>query len=204
MTRSSRPWRFRSAVGVVPLAVTAVLLAGCSDSGETDPSPSPTSTGAEAEAAATVETLIATGITQAQGGDTAAARTTFSNVLTIDPGNKFAYFNLGIIATMEGSVEDAIANYDKALETDPSYTPAMFNRAILLEPTDPDAALAVYEQIVSIAPNSSTAFLRMSFLLEAKGETDKAAQARESALALDPSLSTVENPNATPAPTEGP
>ena len=109
-------------------------------------------------------------------------------MLAIDPGNTLANYNLGVLAQQAGDDATALSYYDAALETDPNFTSAMYNKAIILEPTDPDAAIALYEQIVSINDQAATAYYRLSLLLEAKGDTAGAQEARDKALAIDPSL----------------
>ena len=186
---------------------TIALLLGlgtaCSDDSKDDgkDKPSATASGSTAtgSAAATgddslesrVNTLVQTGITQAQSGDYATAQTTFNNVLVIDPGNKFALFNLGVIEQTNGRAQSAIKYYDKALESDPEYTPALYNKAILLEPDDLEAAVAIYEQILTIDPKASTTYLRLSFAYDTLGDPDKAEEMRQKAIELDPSLADV-------------
>lgn len=184
-------------------AVTALVVgvgASCSDDsgGDDDKAAGGGAGGAGASASAAadaesgveekVNTLIQTGIEQAQGGDLVSARTTFNNALVIDPGNKFALFNLGVIEQSEGRPKVAIEFYDKALKSDPSYTPALYNKAILLEPDDLAAAVALYEQILTVDPEASTTYLRLSFAYDTLGQPDKAEEARQKAVELDPAL----------------
>src|SRR5262249_27601789 len=102
-----------------------------------------------------------------------------------------------VIAQNKGDEDAAVKYYDKALATDPEYTPAMFNKAIILEATDPAKAIALYEKIVSIDPKAATAYLRLSFLYADAGDDAKAKDAHDKAIALDPSLAGV---TPTPAP----
>jgi Tfp pilus assembly protein PilF len=64
----------------------------------------------------------------------------------------------------------------------------MYNKAIILEATDLDGALALYKQIVAINPKASTAYLRMAFVYAKQGQATQAEAARSKAIALDPSL----------------
>jgi len=173
------------------LAAALLLTPGCSsDDAKPDAKPSASATKSGA-ADDQITALIEAGISQAQKGDLAAAKVTFTNALTLDSGNKFALFNLGLIAQTEGKTEAAIKLYDKALETDPKYTPAMFNKAILLEPTDLEAAVAIYEKILTIDPKASTTYLRLSFAYRTLGDDEKADQMRAKAIDLDPSLAQI-------------
>jgi Tfp pilus assembly protein PilF len=141
--------------------------------------------------------LISTGIAQANAKQYQQAETTFRDVLVISPGNKFAWYNLGFIAQVQNHPSAALADYSKALATDPKYTPAMYNEAILLEGVDLHSALALYQRITSINPKAATAYLRESFVYDRLGDKPKASQARAHAVALDKSLATVTEPSQT-------
>jgi Tfp pilus assembly protein PilF len=169
------------------LLVVALALAGCGSGG---PKTSNRSTSTTASAAA----LINTGIAQASAKQYQQADTTFRDVLVLSPHNKFAWYNLGLIAQLQNKAASARADYSKALSIDPSYTPAMYNKAILLERTNLRSALALYQQITSINPKASTAYLRESFVYERLGQKRNARHARARAIALDNSLSTITSP----------
>ena len=178
-------------VSVFLLAVTACT------GGTASPSPTASASSPRVEAspvttvgADAVARLIDEGIGQANAGQFAEAATTFNNVLAIDPNNKFALYNLGVLAQRRNDTAAALGYYDKALASDAAYTPALFNKAILLEPTSRDQAIALYEKIVGINPKASTAYLRLATLYAAAGQADKAAAARAKATEIDPSLAT--------------
>lgn len=132
--------------------------------------------------------LIKTGINQASNGQMDIATGTFKNVLEIDPENVLANYNLGVIAQSQDRTQDALTYYNAALQANVSFTPAMYNKAILIESTDPKAAIALYQQIVQLNPKASTSYLRLSQLYESEGEVEKAEQAKAKALEIDPSL----------------
>ena len=167
------------------LTVAGLALAGCGGGGPTSSNQS---------RAASAAALINTGIAQAGTKRYSQAETTFRDVLVLSPRNKFAWYNLGLIAQLQNKSASALADYAKAISIDPSYTPAMYNKAILLERTSLRSALALYQQITSINPKASTAYLRESFVYGRLGEKNKARQARARAIALDSSLSTVTSP----------
>ena len=58
---------------------------------------------------------------------------TFQDVLAVDPSNVYANYDLGVIAQSNGDSPEAISYYNKALAANTTYTPAMYNEAILLE-----------------------------------------------------------------------
>jgi tetratricopeptide (TPR) repeat protein len=179
---------------IAGLIVAGVASAGCGG-GATDLTSSSQSSPPSAQSAtASATALINTGIAQANARQYQQAETTFRDVLVLSPNNKFAWYNLGLIAQVQNQSSAAVADYSKALSIDTKYTPAMYNEAILLERTNLRSALALYQQITSINPKAATAYLRESFVYDRLGDKSKANQARARALALDPSLSTVKSP----------
>jgi len=142
----------------------------------------------EVASANQVRVLIDQGIAQGKQGQTAQAKATFEKVLTLDATNKYAWFNLGYLAQMSNKPDEAITNYNHALTSDPSYTPAMYNKAIILESRDPDAAMALYQQILTINPKATTTYFRRGLMQLKRGDRTNAAANFQQALKLDPSL----------------
>ena len=133
--------------------VISLALIGCG--GATNAASSrPSSAASSAQSAVSVAKLINTGITQATAKQYQQAVTTFRDVLVVSPNNKFAWYNLGLIAQVQNHAGPAVAAYTKALTIDPRYTPAMYNKAILLERTNLHSALALYQRITSIITDS--------------------------------------------------
>jgi Tfp pilus assembly protein PilF len=184
---------FVSWTSVPAMLVAAVLVVGCSSSSHKSSS-STTSIAGAAGGANEVDRLLATGINQAQNKQFTQAQTTFQDVLTLDPGNYYAWYNLGLIAQTQDNSKAAVSDYQQALKIDPQDTSAMYNEAIVLEPTAAQEALSLYKQIVAINPKASTAYLRMSFLYNRLGDHADAATALHQATALDPALSSVPPP----------
>jgi tetratricopeptide (TPR) repeat protein len=186
--------RVRSPV-IAFLMLTALALTGCGSGRSGGASSRQSSSAASAQSASnSAAALIGTGIAQANAKHYQQAETTFRNVLVISPRNKLAWYNLGLLAQIQNKSAAAITDYSRALSVDPKYTPAMYNKAILLERTNLHAALALYQQITSINPKAATAYLRESFVYERLGDKASAKQARAHAVALDRSLSTITSP----------
>ena len=135
-----------------------------------------------------VAALLQVGIQRANQKDWAGATTTFQDVLAINPGNVYALYNLGVIDQTAGNAPEAIGYYKMAIRVSPKYTPAMYNMAILLERPDPQQALNLYQQIVGINPQASTAYLRMAFVQAGLGDHSAAQVSYAKAIAIDPSL----------------
>lgn len=176
------------------LVVAAIGLIGCGGGTKLASSSESSSATAAQSPANSATALINTGIAQANAKQYQQADTTFRDVLVVSPNNKFAWYNLGLIAQVQNQSSPAVVDYTKALSIDPKYTPAMYNKAILLERTDLHSALALYQQITAINPKAATAYLRESFVFERLHDQSRAKKARAQALALDSRLSTVTSP----------
>jgi tetratricopeptide (TPR) repeat protein len=174
--------------GLTALALCAALTA-C---GATH---SATSNTAASTRAGAVNTLLQRGIAQAEANQLSQAATTFEDILAVSPTNKYALYNLGLIYQERHDPSGAVARYDQALKADKTYTPAMYNKALILETSEPNAALAAYRRIVELNPKASTAYLRMAIVYARHGKLSQAKQARAKAIALDPRLATYRMPS---------
>jgi tetratricopeptide (TPR) repeat protein len=137
---------------------------------------------------ARVAALVKAGIRQAGQQDWPAAATAFRNALAVDPRSVYALYDLGVVSQADGNTAGAVAYYGKALAIDAAYTPAMYNKAILLEKTEPAQALGLYRKIVSISRQDSAAYLRMAFVYARQGDLADARAADARAVAIDPAL----------------
>ncbi|MFI1471463.1 tetratricopeptide repeat protein [Streptomyces wuyuanensis] len=132
--------------------------------------------------------LLQAGHVQAQHKDFDGAEATFKRVLEMEPGNKLAWYNVGVVTARDGRPADALKAYDTALKIDPSFTSALFNQAVLLKASDPDRAIALLKRTVTINPKASTAHFQLGDTLARKGRDDQARDAYRRAVAVDPSL----------------
>ncbi|MFJ9867870.1 tetratricopeptide repeat protein [Streptomyces sp. NPDC101165] len=80
------------------------------------------------------------------------------------------------------------ALYDHALDVDPDFESALYNKAILLESSDTDQAIAIYRRIVSADPKASTAYLHLGQALAKKGRDGEADDAFGRAVRTDRSI----------------
>jgi Tfp pilus assembly protein PilF len=178
----------RVATGSVLLALL-LGLAACGGDGDAK---------ADAHAstvASATTTLVQKGLDQLAAGDTDAAKVTFQNVIGLDPGNVYGHYNLGVIAQGAGQDEAAMKEYDAALATSDDFAPALYNKGILTESTDLDAAVALYRKAVAADPKMASAFMRLGFALVHLGKTADGEQALGKGVALDPSMKDVEAPS---------
>lgn len=179
----------------VPRAVVALLaillIGGCSgDKDEPDTSKG-SSTAAEPTA---VDKLMDRGLEQVQKEKYDDARGTFESILTIDPKNAFATYNLGFIAQRQGQDPQAIELYAKSTQLDPTFAPPLYNLAILTEASDLDAAAAFYRRVLELEPEDAATMMRLGFLLQHQGKTAEGQELLDQGIELDPSLQDVPAP----------
>ncbi|WP_280703483.1 tetratricopeptide repeat protein [Kitasatospora sp. GP82] len=134
------------------------------------------------------EALLLAGIKQGQINDYVGAAQTFKRVLGLDSGSKLAWYNLGVIAQHDNRTADAQAAYDSALKIDPGFESALYNKAILVESSDTDQAIAMLQRIVAADPKAATAYLNLGHALAKKGRDDEAGNAFSHAVQTSPSL----------------
>ncbi|WP_405700787.1 tetratricopeptide repeat protein [Streptomyces sp. NBC_00069] len=132
--------------------------------------------------------LLQGALVQVDRHDSEGAARTFRRVVELDPRNKLAWYNLGVIAQQDGKAADALVSYDKALKIDPSFTSALFNEAILLKPAEPDRAAGLLKRAVAADPKAATAHLHLGYILADQGRSDEAGGAFRRAALADPSL----------------
>lgn len=129
------------------------------------------------------------------------ATTAYREALALDPQNKFAYFNLGLIDQTQNHLEAAENNYRVALGIDPDFPSALFNLAIVRKALgDPQEAIRLYRHVISITPDNASAHLNLGFLLRDAGDTAGANAELATATNLDPTLKSRIEGSPTPAP----
>ncbi|MFF7123851.1 tetratricopeptide repeat protein [Streptomyces sp. NPDC016566] len=133
-------------------------------------------------------TLFQSALLQEKYQDPEGAARTYQRVLQLDPRNKMAWYNLGVIAQRDGRTADARESYDKALKIDPKYASALYNEAILLKSSDTDRAVELLKRAIAATPRASTAHLQLGWILAQKHRTDEAEDEFRRAVAADPSL----------------
>ncbi|MFF9766302.1 tetratricopeptide repeat protein [Streptomyces sp. NPDC014636] len=178
--------------GVAATVVVANAVSGWVHLPGGDSPATPVTTSGSASPAATpvrkTENLLQTGIRQGENKDFPGAARSFKRVLDLEPANKFAWYNLGVIAQHDNRTADARTAYDHALKSDPGFEPALYNKAILLGPTDTDQAIVILRHIVDADPKAATAYLHLGQALARKGRHDEAEDAFGLAVHADPSL----------------
>ncbi|KJK55050.1 hypothetical protein UK12_31100 [Saccharothrix sp. ST-888] len=168
------------------------MVAGWVQLSKGNPAATPSAKSGHAASAAKpvseAEALLQAGIKQGQIHDLPGAARTFKRVLELDSDNKLAWYNLGVIAQHDNRTADALAAYDKALKTDPGFESALYNKAILVGPSDTDQAIAILQRIVAADPKAATAYLNLGHALAKKDHDEEARGAFDHAIQADPSL----------------
>ncbi len=179
--RQTRPgvpkiWMIAAAVVLVAGGVGAGLYFGSSD----DSSKSATTSAASA---------LAAGLQAEVQGDTAKATTKFREVVAIDPANKLAYYNLGLIEQTAKDLIAAEADYRKTIAIDPKYAPALYNLGIIVSDAgNKTEAIDLYRRATVSDPKFAKAFLNLGLLLSDTGDKGASALALATAIQLDPTL----------------
>lgn len=180
--------------GLAAAVVVANTATGCVQLLAGNPKSSPaTASGPEspvAKRAARAEALLRAGIKQGENKDFSGATQSFRQVLdlNVNPADKLAWYNLGVIAQHDNRTADARAAYDHALKIDPNFESALYNKALLIESNHPDQAIAILRHIVGADPKAATAHLHLGQALAKKGQDKEAKDTFGLAVRADPSL----------------
>lgn len=171
------------AVAAVATGVTSWAIDSYSAASPDSKDPSSTNQNLE-----DADILLQAGITQQENHDTQGADRTYRRVLELNPQNKYAWYNLGVMAQKADRTADARADYDKALKVDPVFTSALFNKALLLESSDRDEASELLKRVIAREPKAGTAHLHLGRIRVRQNHTKDAADEFRRAIAADPAL----------------
>ena len=110
-------------------------------------------------------------------------------MLKADADNKYAFYNLGLIAQNGGRLDDATKQYRRVLELDPKYEPALFNLAIIREHDgDTAEAVALYLHVIEANPAAAGARLNLGLALKKTGDITGGEAEIKKAVELNPAL----------------
>jgi tetratricopeptide (TPR) repeat protein len=112
----------------------------------------------------------------------------FQQAIQADPRNPIGYYNLGVVDQTERDVGAALREYRLAVEADPRYVPALYNEAVALSGTDRAQAISLYQQVISLQPDSPTALLNLGLLDFGTGRPSQGKVLLRRAVKLEPSL----------------
>ena len=133
--------------------------------------------------------VLLASLTYAQSRLYRDAETCFRAVIAKNPDSATAHNNLGSALFQRGSLDEAIAHFEKAAEIEPDYEIGHYSLgAALLEKGRVDEAIPHLEKVLKLNPNHPKAYYGLATALLAKGQTDKAAVYYERAVKLNPSF----------------
>lgn len=164
------------------LVVGVLVFTGCSKSSSSkDKSP------ASAQASQ-IAKLLQDGVNAQNQGQLDLARTKYEQVVSIDPTNKVAHYDLGVVYQTLKQNDQAAAEYGRAIAIDAKYTSALFNYAVLESNRNPAHAIELYRQLLAINPKDANVHFNLGLVLQANGQKTEGTQELDTAFALNPAL----------------
>ncbi|MBR0673710.1 tetratricopeptide repeat protein [Neoroseomonas soli] len=133
--------------------------------------------------------IVALGNAQAMANDPAAAEATLRRALALDPANAVAQFNLALLLTGRGALEEARAALEASLAARPNHPGVLLALGnVHLRQGDAFAAAAAWRQAVAAKPDFAEAHANLGGALADLGQAAEAEAALHRALALSPGL----------------
>ena len=116
--------------------------------------------------------------------------TLWRDTLAKNPNSWVAHNNLGFALTQKGKVDEAMAQYQKALEINPKYTDAHNNLGnVLFRNGQVDEAIAQYEKGLEINPNQAAGHYDLGLAFYEKGQLAEAIAEYKKAIENNPNFS---------------
>lgn len=113
----------------------------------------------------------------------------YKAVLATDPVNKFAFYNLGVIAQARKQLADAIDYYDKTLALDEEFNPARYNRGLAYKDNGQvNLAIEDLRAVVAKDAQNASAMYNLGQILIKQGNTEEGAKLVADAVAINPQL----------------
>ena len=115
------------------------------------------------------------------------SETLWTHTLACTSDNFIAHYGLGYALFQKGKVEDAIAQYQKALEINPDYAEACNNLGnALLRQGKVDEAIGLLQKALQLKPDYAEACVNLGNALLQLGKADEAIAQLQRALQLNP------------------
>ncbi len=97
------------------------------------------------------------------------------------------HYHLGFVLTRRGRLADAVAEYERALERDPSHVNARTNLAVnLVDLGDVDRAAREMKRVLEIDPENASAHTNLGAMLVHQGQIERGIAEFREALRIDP------------------
>jgi Flp pilus assembly protein TadD len=165
----------RARVVLIPAILTVALLAA--------------SCGGSPSASSTARSLISQGLTAESSGNTQQAVHDFRAAAATDRTDAVPYYELGVLyqRVLHNSAQAATA-YKMALSIRPKYSAALFNLAMVDTPSQPQAAMNLYNELILLNPKNADAEFNLGLLLINQLQPVPGHTLLKKAIALDPAL----------------
>ena len=122
-----------------------------------------------------------------QGRDFHAAVKDLEIVVRLAPAEAPAFLDLGRALHGEGDIKRARGCFSQAIAINPAFAEAHYNLGVLdFDTQQIDAAVDHYTKAIEHKPEFLIAYSNLSVAFEARGETDKAMEVLENAIAIAP------------------
>lgn len=120
--------------------------------------------------------------------DTDPAIRQHEQLLTRDPNNAVAHFNLALLYKLAGRHNDAVASYQRAIDLGIDDVQEVYSNLGVLysEMRQPGLAQVMYEKALSVESGYIPALFNLAGLLEEQGEREQAIGIFERILAVEP------------------
>lgn len=120
-------------------------------------------------------------------GETAKAEKALKGCGNFENVSAEYHYQLGRLKDVQGLYGEAIANYEKAIELDPSHRDSMFQLAFACDlHGDDETAMDYYKKLARSTPVHVNALLNLSVMYEDEGDYDRASLCVETVLGPHP------------------
>lgn len=120
-------------------------------------------------------------------GDARSAAMLCRKVLTVQPGNAYAFNHLGRALFNTGSGAEALACFESAIKLNPAYFQAWHNLGhVRRAQGDFKNAESAYRKAIEIAPYYQSALLNLALLLMSRGDNANAIEILQKLLKINP------------------
>jgi tetratricopeptide (TPR) repeat protein len=123
----------------------------------------------------------------------AIARDAFAKLLRLAPNEEMSHWKWGIVVEYDGDLPGAVAEFQKALDINPSYTPAMDSMGlVLMRMNQTEKAMGFYRKAIELDPGFAEARYHYGIALEKSGDTAAAEEQYDRAVHLKPNYAEAE------------
>jgi tetratricopeptide (TPR) repeat protein len=113
--------------------------------------------------------------------------TLWTDTLAGNPNSFMGHCSLGVALFEKGQVDDAVAQYEKALEINPNYVAAHYNLGnALFRKGQLDEAIAQFQKALEINPKDAEAHINLGNALLQKEQLDEAVGQFQKAVEINP------------------